>query len=583
MQTGMGQSIGLATPKKSAAKFDEHIAVYDSTSNFYYHPFWRSDSLFILEYRLDAGGDTTHQRRQHVKYIIGSGQHTNSHLYEENGYVYQAPITFYTQKGIWELAPGFEGGFSSRFSRIIGMECMSCHNALPAFIEGSENKYRHIPHGIDCERCHGPGQVHVNEKLAGIVVDTATQTDYTIVNPGNLPKELQMNVCQRCHMQGIAILNEGKNFDDFKPGMKLSEVMEVFLPEYDGNETQFIMASHAHRLKKSACYQKSDMTCISCHNPHVSVKKEPRKKFNAACIKCHNVGGSATSPSCLLPERERLTANENDCSGCHMPTSGSIDIPHVSIHDHFIRKPIPSDEQNKIENFIGLASAVSEKTSPLTKAKAYLHYFESYVSKPQMLDSAEYYLNASAITNPFKLLDVRVHLHYLRQQPEKTLELTKKIVPANTTDAWTAYRIAEAHLQSQQTEKAIVWLQRSLQLQPLNPDFKSKLGQALLQTDKTEEARRVFKEILAENAFHVSALTNLGFAELTLGSPEQAEIYYRKALALNPDYEQALLNMAGLALMQNNKSDARKWVRRILQSDPTNKKAKNILQQIRGL
>lgn len=55
-----------------------------------------------MEFRL-AKGDTIHKRIESVAYIIGSGQHTNSHLININGYIYQAPITFYTQKnnGTW--------------------------------------------------------------------------------------------------------------------------------------------------------------------------------------------------------------------------------------------------------------------------------------------------------------------------------------------------------------------------------------------------------------------------------------------------------------------------------------------------
>jgi hypothetical protein len=51
-----------------------------------------------------AGKDTVHQRFEKVSYIVGSGQHTNSHIININGYLHQAPITFYTQKGKWDLS-----------------------------------------------------------------------------------------------------------------------------------------------------------------------------------------------------------------------------------------------------------------------------------------------------------------------------------------------------------------------------------------------------------------------------------------------------------------------------------------------
>ena len=44
---------------------------------------------------------------------------------------------------------------------------MSCHNAYPKIILGSENKYEYIPDGIDCERCHGAGGEHVKRMISG--------------------------------------------------------------------------------------------------------------------------------------------------------------------------------------------------------------------------------------------------------------------------------------------------------------------------------------------------------------------------------------------------------------------------------
>jgi len=208
IQTGMGQSFDHATRQKSAADFGIHAVVYDKDLDFYYHPFWLNDSLYVKEYRLD-GKDTVHQLVQKIDYIIGSGQHTNSHIFSINGYLYQAPITFYTQKKQWDLAPGFEKGASSRFTRIIQNECMTCHNGYSDFVASSQNKFLNLKTGIDCERCHGPGSLHVAEKMAGKRVDTSHTPDYSIVNPRRLSTELQNNVCMRSHLQGIAVLNDG--------------------------------------------------------------------------------------------------------------------------------------------------------------------------------------------------------------------------------------------------------------------------------------------------------------------------------------------------------------------------------------
>ena len=250
-----------------------------------------------------------------VTYKIGSGNHTNSHLFEINGYIHQMPYTYYTQEMIADLPPGFENGNNTRFDREIGLECMSCHNAHPDYVESSANKYTKVLNGIDCERCHGPGELHVKEKLAGIIIDTSKHIDYSIVNPSKLPIDLQFDVCQRCHLQGTTVLAEGKTFLDFKPGQPLEQVMDVYLPRYENNDA-FIMASHVDRLKSSKCFEKSEMTCITCHNPHKSVKSLPQDYFDNKCMSCHT--------DC----KDDQTMN---CVTCHMPKSTSTDIMHVTI------------------------------------------------------------------------------------------------------------------------------------------------------------------------------------------------------------------------------------------------------------
>ena len=77
--------------------------------------------------------------------------------------------------------------------------------------------------------------------MAGELVDTSKYIDYSIVNPGKLPIDKQFQLCMRCHLQGNAVLADGKSFYDFKPGMDLKDVMTVFTARYEDDES-FIMA-----------------------------------------------------------------------------------------------------------------------------------------------------------------------------------------------------------------------------------------------------------------------------------------------------------------------------------------------------
>ena len=93
--------------------------------------------------------------------------------------------------------------------------------------------------------------------------------------------------------------------------MELSEVMTVFVPRYEDDNT-FIMASHVDRLKQSACFTNSEMNCVTCHNPHHSVKKEESKL-------------SLIINVCLVMMIAKMNLERgNNCVECHMPSSSPL-------------------------------------------------------------------------------------------------------------------------------------------------------------------------------------------------------------------------------------------------------------------
>ena len=580
MQTGMGMSLGRATKEKSAADFSPaHALVYDTALDFYYKPFWVRDTFYIMEFRMD-GKDTVHKKVQRVDYVVGSGQHTNSHLFNTNGYIYQAPITFYTQKRRWDLAPGFENGASSRFQRMIQLECMTCHNGYPAFETKSENKFTSIKTGIDCERCHGPGSFHVHDRQTSTPVDTSKGPDYSIVNPRRLTTELQNNVCQRCHLQGIAVLNDGKTFFDFRPGMKLSEVMNVFMPEYEGAQDKMIMASHVERMKKSNCYvQSGKMSCITCHNPHVSVKFTPRSQYMNACVGCHgNVAGQTQCAE--TPQARALTSN--DCVTCHMPHNGSIDIPHVAVTDHYIRRrPMSDTLRKKITAFLGLKCFNNDHPDPITTARGFLEFYERYTKSKGLIDSALAYLDQQKETEDTKKQNRDyIRAYFLLNNFEQAVSFATHLPPANVTDAWTAYRIGESYYQLRHPDSALRWYKRSVEIWPYSLDFENKYGICLLALGKLPEAKEVFNFVVTENPNHISANTNLGYIFMQEGNSAMSYDYLLRAEKDDPDYEQNLVNLAVWYHNTNQPAQARKKLLHLLKKHPGNEQAKAMLSSL---
>lgn len=588
IQTGMGQSFNIASKQKSAARFGKHHVVKDRFSNLLYYPFWQGDSMYIMEFRME-GKDTVHKRVERVDYIIGSGQHTNSHMMNINGFVYQMPLTWYAQKGRWDLPPGYEDGHNVRFNRTIGLECMSCHNALPGFVQNSMNNYTNIPRGIDCERCHGPGELHVREKVAGNYVDTATQVDYTIVNPGKLSWDLQIDVCQRCHLQGNAVLKNGKDFTHFRPGQRLSNFIDIYMPKYKGSEDEFIMASHAQRLQMSKCMNggtkaaagsgksgnnHTQLTCISCHNPHVSVKVTGRQVFNNSCNNCH----SSSQKNFCTEKQTLLKAAAYDCVKCHMPKSGTIDIPHVTVTDHWIRVPATTAVKNKLKEFAGIYCINNNNSDHETRGRAYTSYYEKFTGEKSAIDSAMKYLDAS----PEKNTDALIHLWYVKQDYASIIKAAATLKPAAENKPWLCYRIGRAYYNNNNMTLAEAWYKRSVELAADNLDFINALGALYVNTDEYEKALQVLNSSLLKNPKQSEPLTNIGFVYAKQQQFGKALEYYNKAIALDPDLEQALLNKAGVLNIMGRKQEAKQTLQRILKLNPENVMVKELLKSLAG-
>lgn len=577
--TGMGMSFGKANKKISDATFTKHSVLFDKDLNTYYRPFWKDSLLFLHEFRL-KGRDTVFSRKQRINYIVGSGHHTNSHIVEENGYLTQAPFTYYTQDGHLDFPPGFENGNNNRFSRKIGLECMSCHNGFPDFVEGSINKFRSVPEGIDCERCHGPGEIHVKRMRKGLVVNTQDTIDYSIVNPKKLPRDLQFDLCSRCHLQGNMVLKEGKNFYDFKPGMPLTEIMDVFLPKYSNSDDRFIMASHVDRLKQSECYVKTDdLSCITCHNPHISVQKTNGKTFDRACNECHS---AQTKTICKEDVQRR---EGKSCFSCHMPKSGSVDIPHVRITDHKIQ--IPSlDKEKETENgdFIDLVAINNPNPDTTTLIKAYLQQFERFEALHVLLERAEALLNAKGLNK--ETFAFFVHLYYLQNKKNRIVEITQQIDSLQLNDykssydnlnAWMFYRMANAFTEKGLVKDARMYFKKAIRLAPFILDFRMEYANFLINSavdqqnmNLLNEAQTELQFVLVENKLEEKVYTNLGYIHSLKGEFNKAKELYLIVLGLNPNETQAKINLVGAYVQLGEIDKAKSLISELKKEIPEN-------------
>lgn len=573
VKTQMGRSYKKATYSNSDADWDDPDPVYDGHRDLWYQPFRRGEDLFVQEYRL-RDRDTLFSRIEQIDFIVGSGQHTNSHVWEENGYLHQVPITYYTQDGMWSLAPGFSNN-NARFLRPMRQECVQCHNARPTFVPGSENRFTHVPEGIDCEQCHGPGSVHTEAMRAGRVVDITKEIDYTIVHPGKISPQLQMDICRRCHLQAAEVINEGLTPADFRPGKPLLSFQNVYWPRQPDSTTSFVMAFHPDRMEMSACFRgswagpkpNSPMTCVTCHNPHLAVDQVGDEYFSAVCRSCH---AAPQQKQCTDPGVVAGTETA-PCFQCHMPTSGTSDIPHVRITDHYIRKPDPTEGtgERARRTFLRMASLIDPKPTLTNRAEGFLTYFELVTDRPGMLDSAAVLLErARGVEEGDRLGRARIRLWFLKEDWAAIRGYVRESPDTGADDAWTQYRIGEAFAQDAETGIAITHVERAVSLAPDNVRFGDRLGRLLTDAGDLDRALQVFDRVLTNFPKYEPTWTNRGYVKLASGDFGGAEADYLRAMELDPDAELAMASLASIYLNTGRLDEARRLARELIRRKP---------------
>ncbi len=251
-----------------------------------------------------------------VDYVIGSGNHAFGYLVRVNGYLFQSPLSFYSRRKIWDVAPGYEGNREPDFTRPVSAECLVCHSGQPRPVYGTLNRYGDPPfaaEAIGCERCHGPAVAHLKSPAGG-----------NIVNPAKLAARPRDSVCEQCHLGGEArVPNPGRRIAEFTPGQELEQVFSVYL--YEQPPSGLKVVSHVEQLALSRCAIRSEgkLWCGTCHNPHEAAD------FDARCRSCHATPGAAIH-----------SGAKQSCTACHMPKRQARDGGHTAFTEHRIaRRP----------------------------------------------------------------------------------------------------------------------------------------------------------------------------------------------------------------------------------------------------
>lgn len=561
--TGKGRSFHAPHPLD---RFENFAAppVYDPTLDFHYRAFWRHDTLYVAEFRTKGRADTTHYREERVAYVIGSGNQTRSYLREVNGYLYEMPLTWYAQRGLWDLSPGYEAGHNTRFDRLVGEACLSCHGSGQAYVEHSLNRFTEVGGAIGCETCHGPGSTHVQYWEEGPRA-TKGQRDSTIVNPKYLTATLQFDVCRQCHLEGVVVAQPGRDPQAYRPGQPLADYQEIFLPVTDAT-TEYGFASHAERLQQSPCFLGSGkvLTCTPCHAPHQPLATQV--SYNATCQSCH------PAPDACTEHAEARLAVDNNCVRCHMPKRGPGDIPHVATTDHKIgiHRDSLSFATTAAASPMQLKSFTSDHPSERNQALAYLNYYEQFDQNPAYLAQVATFVQALE-------RDAQIKLAYLQQQP--LAPSWQALTPSQVDDPATCFYVAEMRLR--QGLPSLDWHRRAVNLAPDHLEYRFALASAYETAGQPEAAAATYLEVLQRQPEHQASLLNLGYLRLQTEQWEEALALFDQALALYPDYRLAYENRVQALLQLGELPEALRTLDRLIKQYPDDARYPALRTQVR--
>ena len=321
-QSAMAHSLSKATPQPDG--YFEHAF---SKTRFSI----RSSASGVVQ-RFERGGTSSEQK---IAFVIGSGVHAYGYLVQAGDHLFQSPLSYYSNRRQWDVAPGYEESQSPDFSRPVTLECLLCHAGKPQPIPDTLNRYRtpfFAEESISCERCHGPGEAHERKPVAG-----------SIVNPAKLEGAARDSICEQCHLAGeVRIANPGKGMADFQPGQLLEDAYTIYIAAQPSGGTLKVI-SHSEQLALSACAQKSagKLWCGTCHNPH-ETPAQPAAYFRDRCLSCH---GPTLEKSHAAPGR--------DCVACHMPRLPARDGGHTVFTDHRItRRQEPGSNMAQPANLV---------------------------------------------------------------------------------------------------------------------------------------------------------------------------------------------------------------------------------------
>ncbi|MCS6883819.1 MAG: cytochrome c3 family protein [Acidobacteriota bacterium] len=346
----------VANSKSVRGDFNNASFTYDGVTS----RFLRDGDDFFIE-TIDEQGRMTRYR---VERTVGS-RRFQQYLTKVGDRFIRLPLAWNIEEKRWfHLNGGFldpDGSDFNKHRALWDANCIFCHNvkAAPGYDWQKQTFSSKVAElGIACEACHGPGKEHIEynrNPLRRYFLYYSNRDDPTIINPAKLPRERSIQVCGHCHGQRTPnplerireLLSKG---DPYTAGSDLnkyttpiwihSKLAGVDLSlRFWKDGTPRLSAYEYQGILQSKGHEKSNLTCISCHNmhggdPHGMIDEQMRGQ--QGCLQCHK----EIAKDIRTHTRHNPQGAGSDCYSCHMP---KMTYGLLTIHPtHRIHSPDPS-------------------------------------------------------------------------------------------------------------------------------------------------------------------------------------------------------------------------------------------------
>ncbi|MCH2695078.1 MAG: hypothetical protein MK025_10285 [Acidobacteriia bacterium] len=282
------------------------LQFFDKQNNVKYQIEKSPNKNFVLDLIATKENESN---RMHLLWGLGAGRKGVTFVgLTDKGNYGQSRVSWYQKTSGLDVTTGLEKQVEDTYEALADWmsppqqeNCFACHTTQEADLPPIEMNPKNA--GVHCERCHGPGEKHIQAMMSD-----NHQIVNTIKNPGKMKAIEQIYFCGACH----GVPAGGTDLQTISKHMG------------DKQTARF----PGQRLVFSRCYteSKGKLQCITCHDPHEDLVQQPRA-YDTKCLTCHQAKN---------PLLQACPISKKDCTTCHMPYEKGF-MTHSEFADHWIR------------------------------------------------------------------------------------------------------------------------------------------------------------------------------------------------------------------------------------------------------